>query len=78
MTRYSGGFSEQDYERVKAVLPIAGPFTASDVLWPIVETGVTKNEADVLAMLGAMLTDLTDLGYLRRLPDEPPRWELAE
>jgi hypothetical protein len=73
---YRSGFNEADYDRLKASvsgLGQAGPFTANDALWHVLQAGVTNNAGDV----GAIINDLADLGYLRRLDGDPPRWELA-
>jgi hypothetical protein len=73
---YQHGFGEQDFERLKGAigeLAQAGPFGANDALVPLVQAGVTDNAGDVATVLG----DLVDLGYLRALGDDPPRWELA-
>jgi hypothetical protein len=74
MPQYQSGFSESDFERLKAaIVEVAGdgPFDANDVLFPIVQAGVTNNAGDVATALG----DLVDLGYLRPLGGDPPRWE---
>lgn len=76
MPRYRPGFSDADYDRLKAAMQQVGergPFTASDALWHVFDAGVTNNAGDVSAILG----DLTDLGYLRALGGDPLRWELA-
>lgn len=76
MPRYQPGFSEQDFERLKAAVEKTGKkgsFDASDALFDVLNTGVTDNAGDVAAILG----DLADLGYLRPLGGNPPRWELA-
>lgn len=76
MPRYRPGFSDDDYARLKAAMRQAGqggPFTADDALWQALEAGITNNAGDVSTIFG----DLTDLGYLRRLDSDPPRWELS-
>jgi hypothetical protein len=73
---YQHGFGEQDFERLKgavAEFAQAGPFDANDALVPLVQAGVTDSAGDVATLLG----DLVDLGYLRALGGDPPRWELA-
>ncbi|MGC1852277.1 MAG: hypothetical protein WA687_07550 [Solirubrobacterales bacterium] len=77
MPQYRSDFSEGDFERLKAAIKeIAegGPFDANDALFPVVQAGITNNAGDVATALG----DLADLGYLRPLGGDPPRWELAE
>jgi hypothetical protein len=72
----SRGFDEEDFERLKGAiggLAEAGPFDANDALSPLLQAGVTDNAGDVATILG----DLADLGYLRALGGDPPRWELA-
>lgn len=76
MSRYRSGFSENDFERLKtAIEELAqdGPFDANDVLFPLVQAGIANNAGDVATALG----DLADLGYLRPLGGDPPRWERA-
>ncbi|HEX7246272.1 MAG TPA: hypothetical protein VF245_11990 [Solirubrobacterales bacterium] len=76
MPHYQSGFSEDDFERLKtAIEEIAkdGPFDANDVLFPLVRAEVTNNAGDV----ATALDDLADLGYLRPLGGDPPRWERA-
>lgn len=76
MPRYRSGFNEYDFERLKAAIgEIAqrGSFDANDVLAPVLVAGITNNAGDVATALG----DLADLGYLRSLGGDPPRWELA-
>ena len=75
--RYQPGFKENDYERLKvAIRSVAdvrrGPFTANQAAFQIAATGVTDNAGDVVAIL----MDLTDAGYLRQLPTDPPSWDL--
>lgn len=75
MPQYKSDFTEDDFERLKAAIrEIAegGPFGANDVLFPVVQAGITNNAGDVATALG----DLADLGYLRSLEGDPPRWEL--
>lgn len=75
MPQYRSGFTEDDFDRLKAAIEEMGrdgPFDASEVLFPIVSAGVTNNAGDV----AAALDDLADLGYLRALGGNPPRWEL--
>lgn len=77
MPKYKSGFSEQDFVLLKAAVESIGkkgPFSANDVLPLVVGAGITNNAGDVAAMLG----DLEDLGDLRALGGNPPRWELAE
>lgn len=77
MPQYKSGFSEQDFDRLKAAIQKfgqGGPFDASDVLFPLVEAGITNNAGDVATALG----DLADLGYLKSLGGNPPRWELQK
>lgn len=77
MAHYRSGFSEHDFERLKAAIrKIAkrGPFDANDVLLPVIQAGITKNAGDVATALG----DLADLGYLKSVGGDPPRWELSE
>jgi hypothetical protein len=77
MPQYQSGFGEDDFKRLKAAIrEIAadGPFDANDVLFPIVQAGVTNNAGDVATALG----DLADLGYLKSLGGDPSRWELSE
>ena len=74
MPHYQSGFSGDDFERLKtAIVAVAGDdsFDANDVLFPLVQAGVTNNAGDVATALG----DLVDLGYLRPLGGNPPRWE---
>lgn len=72
MPHYQSGFSEQDFDRLKvAIEDIDGPFDANDVLVSLVQAGATDNAGDV----ATALEDLADLGYLRSLGDDPPRWE---
>jgi hypothetical protein len=61
MPQYQPGFDEEGFGRLK------------DALVPLVQAGVTDNAGDVATVLG----DLADLGYLRALGGDPPRWELA-
>ena len=77
MPQYKSGFSEQNFDRLKAAIQKfgqGGPFDANDVLFPLVEAGITNNAGDV----AAALDDLADLDYLRPLGGDPPRWELSE
>jgi len=74
MPHYRSGFSEEDFDRLKAAIAAIaedGPFDANDVLAPVVQAGITNNAGDVATALG----DLADLGYLNSLEGDPPRWE---
>jgi hypothetical protein len=76
MPHYRSGFSEDDFDRLKAAIgeiAKSGPFNANDVLFPVLQAGVTNNAGDVATALG----DLADLGYLKALGGDPPRWELS-
>jgi hypothetical protein len=73
---YEAGFGAEDYERLTAAIKRvgrAGPFTADQALEYVLSTGAAHNAADV----AALLDDLADLGYLRRIGGDPARWEVA-
>lgn len=77
MPHYRSGFGEDDFERLKAAIreiAAGGSFDANDVLSPVVQAGITNNAGDVATALG----DLADLGYLKPLGGDPPRWELSK
>jgi len=77
MPHYRSDFGEDGFERLKAAIgevAADGPFDANDVLFPVVQAGVTNNAGDVVTALG----DLADLGYLKPLGGDPPRWELSK
>jgi hypothetical protein len=76
MPHHRSGFSEEDFDRLKATIErIAGQgsFDANDVAFSVVQANITTNAGDVATMLG----DLEDLGYLRALGGNPPRWEIG-
>jgi hypothetical protein len=77
MPKYKSGFTEEDFDRLKAAVERVGQqgsFDANDLLAYVLEAGVTNNAGDV----AAALDDLADLGYLQRLGGDPPRWQLSE
>jgi hypothetical protein len=75
--RYQSSFSERDFEHLKTVIvEVAGDgsFDANDLLFAVLQAGITNNAGDV----AMALTDLEDLGYLLPLGGNPPRWKIAE
>lgn len=76
MPCYEGGFRPEDYDRVKDALKRVGrqgPFTADQALEYVLSTGAAQNAAEVASILDG----LVDLGYLRRVGDDPARWKVA-
>jgi hypothetical protein len=74
MPHYKSGFSEDDFDKLKAAIEKigqTGSFDANDVLFTVLQAGITDNAGDV----ATALDDLADLGYLRSLDGNPPRWE---
>lgn len=89
MSHYAPGFTEDDYDELKSIiLQVAadGSFDANDVTVaylnnrPITPEGVPLTASGNIITAGSvvqMLHDLVDLGHLRLLGGDPPRWEVA-
>lgn len=78
---YSEGFGPDDFSRLREiVLAFArdGPLEAGDLFSEILFLASHGDIGWTPGDIAAMLTDLTELGYLRRLPETTrPTWVIA-
>lgn len=76
MASFSDGMTFAQWNALKrAVIEVAaeGPFDVHRATRRVLARDVSRYVGDV----AAILEDLVELGYLRPLVGDPPRWELA-
>jgi hypothetical protein len=89
MPRYPEGFTAEEYDELRAVVTEVGeegPFDANALLFTYIERRAAAEGGTVedynrnpvnAGSVAQVLDDLCDLGVLRSLGGDPPRWELA-
>jgi hypothetical protein len=83
---YRDNISEEHWLKLKAAVEKTGrngPFDANDAMQQFIavewEAGNIRMEVPFMNAgdVGLILRDMVDLGYLRELGGNPPRWELV-